>query len=153
MSCNPYFSKINGPVVREFLFEHSNTIAFSIQGNSMYPLVKQGQTLAVSMLDDTTALKRGGLYVFTMHGILAVHRFARMRKGKAVFSGDNCATTEQIARRDVVGSCDLRQQPMLCRCVNMVNMLLDLLPFSRRVLFYIKKVLVTLMEGIYEKKL
>jgi hypothetical protein len=153
MSCNPLSRKIHGPVVKEFLFENSNTVILSVQSNSMYPILKKGQTLAVNRLDGKAVLKPGGLYVFLLNGILAIHRFAVMHRGKALFSGDNSASIEHVARIDIVGYCNVRHQPVFCWCVNKTNLIIAKFPFTRTVLFYLKKALVTIMEVIYEKKL
>jgi hypothetical protein len=152
MNCDDGGWKINGAVIAGFLFGHSDRIRLPVQGNSMYPVLKEGQTVSIEKLDARTKLRPGEVYAFKSGGDLVAHRFVKMSAGRAVFAGDNRAFPEAVERHDIVGHCEVRRIAVLSSVLSGINVLLAVVPFLNRILLLCKRKTVMLMEGLYEEK-
>jgi hypothetical protein len=153
MNCDDNGWKINGAVVAGFLFDQGDRIRLSVRGNSMHPVLKEGQTVSIEKLGAEKKLQPGEVYAFKSGGDLVVHRFVKMSAGRAVFAGDNRAFSEVVEPHDIVGRCEIRRIAVLSSVLSGINVLLAAAPFFQRILLYCKRKIVILMEGLYEEKI
>jgi hypothetical protein len=152
MNCEEPIRKITGAIVTGFLFEHSDTVRLPVQGNSMHPLLQDGQMVPITMVDNAAPLRCGDIYAFAWDNRLVIHRFVIMKKDRAVFAGDNRPFHEVVDRSDVVGRYGIRHSALVQLVITTINVLFLSLPVLRNMSFLLKKVVLNLSEARYEKK-
>jgi len=98
---------ITGYIVGSCLFENAESATFSILGDSMKPLLKEGQKVSLRPLEKEERLISGNLYAFRRGPNLVLHRLICYRKGSYLFVGDNRMSPELVERCEVVGRCEI----------------------------------------------
>lgn len=73
---------------------------FSIQGSSMEPLLKKGDSIRIFSM---TSLKPGNCYIFKHNDKLLVHRLAGKNGQDYYFIGDNSNSFEKVRREQIFG--------------------------------------------------
>lgn len=84
--------------VSYFLLE--NTLPILISGNSMYPILKDGEYIDIHPFSQNLTL--GKCYAFLYSEIIICHRLIAMNGDVLVFSGDNNKTFEYILKSNIV---------------------------------------------------
>lgn len=105
--------------ILEIWAEEHETTTCAISGNSMAPLIRNGDLITIA--HGARDLRRGDIVVFRQEGKLVVHRLLRAAlpgdAGLALTKGDNRATTDPPLRREsIVGKVILVQgERVRCR--------------------------------------
>lgn len=82
------------------LISEQGFMDFFIQGNSMEPLLKEGDSVRIF---NVTSLKSGDCYIFKHNGKMIIHRLAGKIGEDYYFIGDNSNSFEKVTREQVYG--------------------------------------------------
>jgi hypothetical protein len=143
---------ITGYVVGSCLFENAESASVSVWGDSMNPLLEDGQKISLKPLEKEARLVSGNLYAFKHGAKLVLHRFVCNRKGRSVFVGDNRTIPELVERNDVVARYEIRQDPILRLIVTVVSIAAFSSPCLKKPLFALKRKIASLLGGLHEEK-
>jgi hypothetical protein len=143
---------ITGYIVGSCLFENAESATFSILGDSMKPLLKEGQKVSLRPLEKEERLISGNLYAFRRGPNLVLHRLICYRKGSYLFVGDNRMSPELVERCEVVGRCEIRQNPILRLIITAFSVAAYTSPCLRKPLFMLKNKLNSHIGGFCEEK-
>ena len=81
-------------------FARGKSMPLTICGNSMSPLLKSGDQIAVK---PQKVYQVGDIVVFFYDQVLLVHRIVQMQNGSIVCKGDNSFRLENISIEDMIG--------------------------------------------------
>lgn len=82
------------------LIAEQGSMVFSIQGNSMEPLLREGDSVRIFNM---TSLKPGDCYIFKLNGKMIIHRLAGKIEEDYYFIGDNSNSFEKVTREQIFG--------------------------------------------------
>ena len=90
-----------------------------VKGNSMWPLLKDGQNVKVSAIKKP--LKRGKCYLFVYKNQLYMHRLLKVSNSQACFIGDYSEKTEEVPLDAIIGELENKQSWIALFIVNVIN--------------------------------
>jgi hypothetical protein len=82
------------------LIKEQGFMVFCIQGNSMEPLLREGDSIKVF---NVIFLKPGECYIFKHNGKMMIHRLAGKHREDYFFIGDNSNCFEKVKRDQIYG--------------------------------------------------
>jgi len=82
------------------LISEQGFMVFSVQGNSMEPLLKEGDSVRIF---NVTSLKPGDCFIFKYNGKMIIHRLAGKIGEYYYFIGDNSSSFEKVSREQIFG--------------------------------------------------
>lgn len=88
------------------LLEHDETVRFTAQGPSMFPMIRSGARVSVKPLRQETRIPRGTIIFFRHHNRLILHRLIRHdpRTNICITTGDAALHgTQAVTLPDIIG--------------------------------------------------
>ena len=105
--------------IKPVIFDGSTVRYFTVKGNSMWPLLKDGQRASISAIK--MPLKRGKCYLFVNKNLLYMHRLFRMSDNKASFIGDYSEKIEEVPVEAIIGELEHKQNRITLFILNLIN--------------------------------
>ena len=119
-SCGP-FTRIPPAVVAQFLFNPPHPTRLAVQGNSMFPVLRSGDSVDVKPFVAPLFPGRVYAYIRFADGIMIAHRYVGRRGGVHFFWGDRNLVCEKVDESAVVGECVVRENPIRKALKSLVN--------------------------------
>lgn len=92
---------------------------FKIKGNSMFPLLKNNDTIRIKPLKEEP--KVGNCYVFQYHSDLYIHRLLRRENNQYTFLGDNTDNYHTVPRESIKGVPCISENKTIRWIINIIN--------------------------------
>ena len=105
--------------IKPFIFAENNARYFSVKGNSMWPLLKDGQRVRITTIKKP--LKKGKCYLFAYKNALYIHRMLKVTGRKACFIGDYSEKIEEVPIESIIGELDSSQNRIVLFIFNLIN--------------------------------
>ncbi|MBD3422355.1 MAG: hypothetical protein GF398_19755 [Chitinivibrionales bacterium] len=125
----------------------------TIEGNSMYPVLRTGECIAILPL--SSELVAGECYAYLKNGVPVLHRLVGYNDDYASFVGDNTSLIEEISRECIIGKTNLKNYEAYENIAKYLNLALINMHFRSSIILACKKQLLRLaykMEQLWQKK-
>ncbi len=107
--------------IAAFLFSTSRDLRVS--GNSMQPLLSDGQAIKVSPLQQP--ITPGKCYVFICNGALHIHRLVKIRKENFFFIGDTSQKIDRVPLGAIIAEPDSKQHLFTILILRYINLFFE----------------------------
>lgn len=87
--------------IKPLFFAGNNERYLTVRGNSMWPMLKDGQRVKIAKIK--RPLKIGRCYLFVYKNLLYTHRLFRISDNKTCFIGDYSGKIEEIPVEAIIG--------------------------------------------------
>jgi hypothetical protein len=105
--------------IKPLIFAEKNERYFSVKGNSMWPLLKDGQRVKITAI--RKPFKRGKCYLFVNKNVLYIHRLLRIYDKKAFLIGDYSEKIEEVPLEAIIGEFEYNQNGVTLFILNLLN--------------------------------
>ena len=98
---------------------NNNEGYLTVHGNSMWPLLKDGQRVRVSIVKKP--LKKSKCYLFIYKNSLYIHRLFEIQNDRVLFIGDYSEKIEEVSKEAIVGELKLDQNRLILFVLSVLN--------------------------------
>ena len=105
--------------IKPFILAGNNERYLAVKGNSMWPLLKDGQRVRITTIKKP--LKKGKCYLFAYKNALYIHRLFELSDEKACFIGDYSEKIEEVPLEAIIGEMEHNQNRITLFILNLIN--------------------------------